>query len=366
MLRQTPLTATHRKLGAKLVDFGGWEMPLHFGSQIEEHHRVRNDAGVFDVSHMLALDVTGAAARAFLRGALANDVARLTQAGRALYSCLLDERGRILDDLIVYFTGGNQYRLVVNAGTAGKDLAWLETLRPRESGAADIAPRRDLCMLAVQGPSARERVWDALAGTRTATEALARYHAAQCGEFFVARTGYTGEDGFELMFPAAQAESVWDALLRAGVTPCGLGARDTLRLEAGMNLYGQDMDETVSPAECGLAWTVDMSADRNFVGRQALERERPERNLVGLVLLDRGVLRAHQPVLTAQGEGLTTSGGFAPTLGRSIALARVPNAVQAGDMVRVEVRERRLETRVVKPPFVRNGRSLIGPIEEYK
>ncbi|OFZ88582.1 MAG: glycine cleavage system protein T [Betaproteobacteria bacterium RBG_16_64_18] len=362
MLRQTPLTATHRRLGARMVDFGGWEMPLHYGSQIEEHHRVRNDAGVFDVSHMLALDILGPDSRAFLRYALANDVARLERPGRALYSCLLNQRGCILDDLIVYFTGEFQYRVVVNAGTAEKDLAWIRALRQR--GTPDITPQCGLCMLAAQGPNARARVWDALPETRNATEPLLRFHAAQCGEFFVARTGYTGEDGFELMFPAVRADSVWNALMRAGAAPCGLGARDTLRLEAGMNLYGQDMDETVTPAESGLAWTVDLSGGREFVGRRALEHGHPLRKLVGLVLLGRGVLRAHQRVVSAHGEGLVTSGGFAPTLGRSIALARVPNAVNVGDAVHAQVRERLLEARVVKPPFVRNGRSLIGPIGE--
>ena len=364
MLNRTPLNALHRRLGAKLVDFGGWEMPLHYGSQIEEHHRVRSDAGVFDVSHMLALDIAGAGSRDFLRYALANDVAKLECSGRALYSCLLDEHGRVLDDLIVYFVGENQYRVVVNAGTAEKDLTWFEALRKRGPRAPDIAPRRDLCILAVQGPGARARVWHALAETREATEPLPRFHAAQCGEFFVARTGYTGEDGFELIFPAARSENVWDALMRAGVPPCGLGARDTLRLEAGMNLYGQDMDETVTPAESGLAWTVDLAGGREFVGRQAIEHEHPERKLVGLVLLGRGVLRAHQRVVTVHGEGLTTSGGFAPTLGRSIGLARVPNAVDVGDTVHAEVRERLLAARVVQPPFVRNGRNLVGSIEE--
>ena len=366
MLKQTPLNAAHRKLGARLVDFGGWEMPLHYGSQIEEHHRVRRHAGVFDVSHMLVLDVTGPDARAFLRHALANDVARLDRPGRALYSCMLNGRGGILDDLIVYFVGENRYRVIVNAGTAEKDFAWLESLRQGKACGPDIAPRRDYCILAVQGPNARSCVWQALPETRVASEVLPRFHAVQCVEVFVARTGYTGEDGFELTFPAARAEGVWDALIRAGAAPCGLGARDTLRLEAGMNLYGQDMDETVTPAESGLAWTVDLAGEREFVGRQALEHEHPERRRVGLVLLGRGVLRAHQHVMTAHGEGLTTSGSFAPTLGRSIALARVPSAVNVGDTVRVKVRERLLAARVVKPPFVRDGTNLIGPIEEPK
>ncbi len=364
MGNRTPLYDNHIKMGAKVVDFGGWDMPLHYGSQIEEHHRVRSDAGVCDVSHMLALDIGGGDARAFLRYALANDVARLERPGSALYSCLLNERGGILDDLIVYFVGENQYRVVVNAGTAGKDLAWIEALRQRRSDAPDITARHGLCMLAAQGPQARARVWDALPETREATEPLLRFHAARCGDFFIARTGYTGEDGFELMFPAERAERVWGALMRAGALPCGLGARDTLRLEAGMNLYGQDMDESTTPAESGLAWTVNLSVEREFVGRVAIEHERPTRKLVGLMLLGRGVLRAHQRAVTAHGEGLVTSGGFAPTLGRSIALARVPAAV--GTIVRVQVRERLLDARVVKPPFVRNGRNLIGPIEEQE
>jgi len=359
MLKQTPLNAAHRKLGAKLVDFGGWEMPLHYGSQIEEHHRVRRAAGVFDVSHMLALDVAGPGARAFLRLALANDVAKLERPGGALYSCLLNDAGHVLDDLIAYFVAEDSYRVVVNASTADKDLAWFESLRARQGGSFTLAPRRDLCMLAVQGPQARECVWKALPAIRAVSERLARFHAASSGDSFVARTGYTGEDGFELMLPSERAQSVWDELLRAGAAPCGLGARDTLRLEAGMNLYGQDMDEKVTPAESGLAWTVDTSGERDFVGKSALRAETPWRRLAGLLLIGRGVLRAHQRVVTAHGEGRTTSGSFAPTLGQSIAFARIPKAVASGDSVQVEVRERLLEARVVTPPFVRNGKILI-------
>ncbi|MBI2317401.1 MAG: glycine cleavage system aminomethyltransferase GcvT, partial [Betaproteobacteria bacterium] len=290
---------------------------------------------------------------------LANDVAKLKEYGAALYSCVLGDSGHVLDDLIAYSIGENSYRLVLNAATADKDLAWFESLRARHGGSGNLAPRRDLCLLAVQGPRSRERVWEALPALRAASESLARFRAVASGEFFVARTGYTGEDGFELMFPAAQAEAVWDALLAAGVAPCGLGARDTLRLEAGMALYGEDMDDTVTPAESGLAWTVDTSSAREFVGRGALEAENPQRRLAGLVLVDRGVLRAHQRVATAHGDGLTTSGSFAPTLGRSIALARLPKAVAAGATVAVEVRGRMLAARVVNPPFVRNGRIMI-------
>ena len=367
MLRRTPLNAAHHRLGAKLVDFGGWEMPLHYGSQIEEHHRVRRDAGMFDVSHMLAIDIHGPDAPGLLGYALANDVARLERPGRALYSCLLNDQGGVLDDLIVYLTGEASYRLVVNAATAEKDLGWFEMLRARGTyGLATITPRRDLGMLAVQGPAARARAWQALPAIRAASAGIPRFCAASAGEYYVARTGYTGEDGFELMVPADNAEEAWNALLAVGVAPCGLGARDTLRLEAGMNLYGQDMDDTVTPAESGLGWTVDTRGARDFVGRRALERETPQRKLVGLVLEERGVLRARQRVVTDRGEGRTTSGSYSPTLGCAIALARVPLALAPGDKARVEVRERLLEARVVAPPFVRNGKSLINLNQEQQ
>ena len=359
MLRHTPLNAAHRRLGAKLVDFGGWEMPLHYGSQIEEHRRVRRDAGMFDVSHMLALDIGGPGAREFLRYALANDVGKLDRPGRALYSCLLNDAGGILDDLIVYLIGAENYRLVVNAATAGRDLAWLESLKARSRQAFAITPRHDLALLAVQGPNARARARQALPAIDAAAERLPRFCAVAAGGFFVARTGYTGEDGLELMFPAPQAEDTWGALLASGVAPCGLGARDTLRLEAGMNLYGQDMDEASSPAESGLAWTVDTRSAREFVGRGALERGMPRRRLVGLALLGGGVLRARQRVFTSRGEGQTTSGSFSPTLGRGIAFARVPLAVETGETAKVEIRERLLEAQVVPTPFVRNGRILV-------
>ncbi len=361
----TPLNAVHRATGARMVDFGGFDMPLHYGSQLEEHHAVRRDAGMFDVSHMRVLDLAGPDARDFLRHALANDVAKLVTPGKALYSCLLAENGGVLDDLIVYWRGGDDWRVVVNASTAGKDVAWLRSSLERRGAAVVLTVRDDLAILAVQGPHARAKAWQALPQIAPATAALLPFHAAAThtrrGELFVARTGYTGEDGFELMMPADCAADIWYALEGAGVRPCGLGARDTLRLEAGMNLYGQDMDETVTPLESGLAWTVDLSGERDFAGREALLAHAPSRRLVGLVLAETGgVLRAHQRVVAGNGHGETTSGTFAPTLARSIALARVPAAVRPGDEVRVEVRERALAARVVKPPFVRNGASLVG------
>ena len=356
-LEKTSLHAAHLERGAKMVDFAGWEMPLHYGSQLDEHHRVRRDAGMFDVSHMLAIDMLGGGARDFLRRILANDVARLERAGKTLYSCMLADDGGVLDDLIAYAMPAGAYRLVVNAGTARKDLDWLE--KQRAGTDVRIEPRRDLAIIAVQGPTAREKFWTAWPAARGATERLASFEAAEIGGSFVARTGYTGEDGFETMVPVENAASLWAGLLAAGVAPAGLAARDTLRLEAGMNLYGQDMDERVTPLESGLAWTVDLKTARDFVGRRGLETRDVNRKLVGLVLEDRGVMRNHQRVHTAAGEGEITSGGFSPTMNRSIALARVPAKVASGDTAEIEVREKRLGARVVKPPFVRNGRVLV-------
>jgi aminomethyltransferase len=351
----------HRAAGAKMVDFGGWDMPVAYGSQIEEHHAVRRDAGMFDVSHMLPVDLAGADARAFLRYALANNVDKLAQKGKALYSCLLRHEGGVLDDLIVYFMREDWFRLVVNAATADKDVAWLRALLVERAPGLSLEPRRDLAMIAVQGPRARERVWQALPGSRAVSEALKPFFATEFGEYFIGRTGYTGEDGFEIMLPATRAASLWGALAAAGVRPCGLGARDTLRLEAGMNLYGQDMTEKENPLESGLAWTVELASGRDFVGRTALVAAPPTRALVGLLLVDKGgVLRSHQKVVTTNGDGEITSGTFSPTLGKSIALARVPMGVLPGDTVAVEIRDRKLNARVVKPPFVRNGVVLVN------
>ena len=385
---RTPLHDPHLAAGAKMVDFSGWEMPIHYGSQIEEHHAVRRDAGMFDVSHMCALDLAGPGARDYLRRLLANDVAKLTVPGKALYSCMLDETGGVIDDLIVYFFTPERYRIVVNAGTTAKDIAWMRaclggvaggfdaTLRVRrrknDDAVALIAlqgpdahERRHtgidaVAMIAVQGPHARERFWAAFPGHRAASEPLGVFQAAESGDWLIARTGYTGEDGFEITLPAESAATTWQALLDAGVRPCGLGSRDTLRLEAGMNLYGQDMDEDISPYEAGLRWTVDLKDPaRDFIGKEALAATPPRKQFAGLLLLDRGVLRAHQKVITPLGIGETTSGTFSPTLNQSIAMARLPEGVATGSEVDVEIRDKRLRARVVKPVFVRNGKPLI-------
>ncbi len=343
-----------------MVDFGDWDMPVNYGSQIDEHHQVRRDAGMFDVSHMRTVDIQGEGVRAFLRYLLANNVDKLQSSGRALYCCLLRPDGGVIDDLIVYFMNEQWFRIVVNAGTADKDIVWMGEQADVHAPHLKITSRNDLAMVAVQGPNARAKVWQVLPQTQAATEGLQPFWAADCGDYFVARTGYTGEDGFEIILPATQVTTFWDALHKAGVAPIGLGARDTLRLEAGMNLYGQDMDETINPLEAGLAWTVDLKSERDFIGKAALQAKPPIRKLIGLVLQDRGVLRGHQVVHTAHGEGEITSGSFSPTLNLSIALARVPSSVLLGDTVQVAIRDKMLAAKVVKYPFVRNGKSLIN------
>ena len=360
MSKQTQLHRAHVDAGARMVDFAGWEMPVNYGSQIEEHHAVRRRAGMFDVSHMLALDLDGADARKFLRAVLANDVAKLTVAGKALYSCMLTPSGGVIDDLIVYHFADDRYRLVVNAGTADKDVAWMRKQIAALGANVTLDARRDLAMIAVQGPNARAKTWHAIPGSEAASVGLKPFFGAELGDMLIARTGYTGEDGFEITLPAANATDTWNALIAAGVAPCGLGARDTLRLEAGMNLYGQDMDEDTSPLDAGLAWTVDFKdPGRNFIGRAALEAAPASRQVLGLILEDRGVLRAHQTVFTEHGEGETTSGSFSPTLQKAIAFARLPLGVEAGDAVEVDIRGKRLKARAVKLPFARHGKALV-------
>jgi aminomethyltransferase len=360
MTKQTVYNATHRAHGATMVDFGGWDMPIHYGSQIEEHHQVRRDAGMFDVSHMTVLDMHGANVRPFLRKLVANSVDKLQKKGKALYAAMLDDHGGVIDDLIVYFMAEDFFRVVVNAATRDKDMAWIEA--QAAPFGIDIRERRDLAMVAVQGPNAREKVQSLRTPAAAAAAAkLGKFVAVEADGMFIARTGYTGEDGFEIMVPEAQAVDFWNRLVAAGVKPAGLGARDTLRLEAGMALYGQDMDESVSPYEAGLAWTVALDEGRDFNGRAALEAQQRDgvpRQTIGLVLDDKGVLRHGQAVFTAAGAGEVLSGTFSPTLGKAIALARVP-AGEPGE-VTVDIRGKRLPVRVVRYPFVRDGAAQPG------
>ncbi|AWT12366.1 MULTISPECIES: glycine cleavage system aminomethyltransferase GcvT [Stutzerimonas stutzeri group] len=360
MGQRTPLYDQHLALGAKMVDFGGWDMPLHYGSQVEEHHQVRRDCGVFDVSHMTVVDVAGEQATAYLQRLLANDVARLKSAGRALYSAMLNERGGVIDDLIVYLTDWG-YRLVVNASTRDKDLAWMQT--QMAGFAVEVNERPQLAMLAIQGPHARARTAELVSQARaTLIHELKPFQGLAEGDWFIGRTGYTGEDGLEIILPAEQAPDFLSELVGAGIPPIGLGARDTLRLEAGLNLYGQDMTEEVSPLAANMGWTVAWEpAERDFVGRAALEQQRAQGDLpklVGLVLEERGVLRAHQVVrVTGVGDGEITSGSFSPTLGKSIALARVPAGT--AERAEVEIRGKWYPVRVVQPTFVRHGKVLV-------
>jgi len=359
-LQRTPLFDEHVAAGARLVDFGGWEMPLSYGSQIEEHHAVRQAAGMFDVSHMLNVDVAGPRAHDFLRRLVANDVARLTVPGKALYSCMLNPQGGVIDDLIVYFFAPDRWRVVVNAATADKDIAWMRRVAASDGFDVAITPRRDLAMVAVQGPEARAKVWAVRPAWRAASEPLGPFSAAQIDAgTLVARTGYTGEDGFEIVLPATDVAALWRDLAAQGVRPCGLGARDTLRLEAGMNLYGQDMDELTQPDQAGLSWTVSLKdPQRRFIGRDALEQHATPAAFLGLKLQERGVMRAHMAVRTALGDGELTSGTMSPTLGVSVGFARLPAGVKPGDAVQVDIRGKWVPAQVCKLPFVRNGKAV--------
>lgn len=361
MTKQTPLYQEHIRLGAKMVDFGGWQMPLHYGSQLEEHERVRKDAGWFDVSHMTVVDLLGVGGRSFLRYLLANDVDKLQQ-GQALYSCMLNDQGGVIDDLIVYYRGPDNYRLVLNASTHDKDLAWIH--KQAVGFSVGVQERTDLAMIAIQGPNAISKL-KSLNSRFENLSALKTFYTQEVDDLFIARTGYTGEDGVEIILPQTQIEQFAQQLVKHGIKPCGLGARDTLRLEAGLNLYGSDMTEETSPLESNLAWTIAWTPDdREFIGRTALELQKRagiKQKLVGLVLEDKGVMRSHQKVVVPEiGEGEITSGTFSPTLNCSIALARVPVATTKNCFV--DIRGKLMQARVVKPRFVKHGKSVVENI----
>ena len=368
-LKKTILHSAHLRAGAKIVDFGGWEMPVNYGSQIEEHLTTRKHCGIFDVSHMAVVDIVGTQAKEFLKLVLANDVEKLNHNGQALYSCMLNENAGIIDDLIVY-RNDPSYRIVINAGTAESDLIWLQKhasafdvqLIPRR---ADLAGAQNpLGIIAVQGPNSADTLLKTLPILAHLIPELKPFHTltieSSFGELMIARTGYTGEDGFEVIIPLVSCEKFWAHLIQCGAQPAGLGARDTLRLEAGMNLYGQDMNDQVNPLDAGLGWTVDLSTQRNFIGRDVLQHSSQKFDFVGLVLLDKGILRSHQKVQTPLGEGEITSGTFSPSLEQSIGLARLPKGITIGSHVTVIIRDKPLQARIVKPNFVRKGKSLIN------
>jgi aminomethyltransferase len=356
----TPMYDMHLALGAKMVDFHGWDMPLHYGSQVEEHHQVRNDCGVFDASHMSTTDVSGTDAQRLLLRLLSNNVSLLQEPGAGHYSAMLNNNGGVIDDLIV-FRMEDGFRLINNAFTRSAVQPWLQ----QHAAGLDVTidPRNDLAHLAIQGPNTIERLGSVLNSSRIQiTGSLAVYHGHCDGDWFFSRTGYTGEDGIEILLPADQAVDFFNELIGAGITPIGLGARDTLRLEAGFTLLGNDMNDRVSPYSANMHHVVAMEpAERNFIGRKALEEQLAKgvnEKLVGLVLEERGVLRHGQPVrIDGVGEGTITSGSFSPTLGKAIALARVPaNTAERGE---VEIRGRWFPVRIVRPRFVRHGKILI-------
>ena len=371
---RTALFEKHVEAGARIVDFGGWDMPIQYGSLINEHHAVRQHAGVFDVSHMTIVDVKGADAERWLRFLLANDVARLKETGHALYSGMLTEQAGVIDDLIVYRMAWG-FRLVVNCATREKDLAWMN--KQLTGFDAQLTERPELAILAVQGPAAINIVMDLLnrkGGLSAAAQvgSLKNFSGAELGSWFIARTGYTGENGVEIMLPNTEAPGIWDDLLAAGVKPIGLGARDTLRLEAGMNLYGHDMDESISPLSANMAWTIAWEpADRDFIGRSALQHQREAQQrgelptLSGLVMEERGVLREGLRVQCtfADGtvsDGVITSGTFSPTLKHGIALARIPSNPKNAALTQceVDIRGKLIPVRLVKPGFVRLGKKV--------
>ncbi|MFQ3231270.1 glycine cleavage system aminomethyltransferase GcvT [Reinekea sp.] len=358
MAMRTSLYQAHLDAGAKMVDFGGWDMPINYGSQIKEHQAVREDAGIFDVSHMTIVDVEGNQAEAYLQKLLANDVAKLKSEGKALYTGMLNNDGGVIDDLIVYRMKKG-FRTVVNCSTRDKDLAWMN--QEIQSFDATLTERDDLSMVAVQGPKAIEKTLSVLpSDAATIVQSLTPFQGLPHQEWFFARTGYTGEDGLEIMLPHVEVNKFWQDLLAAGIVPTGLGARDTLRLEAGMNLYGNDMDDSKHPLESAMGWTLAWEpADRTFNGRAALEKVKAEGQygkLTGIVLEGRGVMRSHQAIhATEDGPavGEITSGTFSPTLSQSIAIARIPKDLKGSCFV--EMRGKMVAVRIVALPFVRNG-----------
>ena len=357
-MKKTALYQAHIVANDKMVDFGGWNMPINYGSQVQEHIAVRTDKGMFDVSHMTIVDLTGADSESFLLRVLANDVSKLANS-KALYSTMLNDNGGIIDDLIVYKRTDNSYRIVVNAATREKDLAWFE--KQAFNFAVQITERQKLAMLAVQGPNAINTCLKVLPkdiSQHLAT--LAKFSCIDADDYFIGRTGYTGEDGVEILVAEHDVIDLWNSLLQAGVTPCGLGARDTLRLEAGMHLYGQDMNDEVIPLECGLGWSV-RKTDTNFIGSNALQQQRLAgitKKMTGVVLTERGILRHGQELIDENGlTGIITSGSFSPSAEVAIGMAIVDK--NFGGNVKVKIRKKELLVKCIKLPFVRNGKVLI-------
>lgn len=363
---KTPLHQQHLDAQGQMVDFYGWSLPMSYGSQLEEHHAVRRHAGMFDVSHMAIVEVTGDQAHDFLRYLLANDIAKMKQTGRAQYTLMLNQQGGVLDDLIVFFAEQQRYRLIFNAANAQRNIDWVK--QQAHDYDVVVSYLQNLANVAVQGPKACELVQTLKPELSEQLSNLKPFRFIESQQWWLSRTGYTGEDGLEIMLPAGEVPAFWQSLLTAGVKPCGLGARDTLRIEAGLNLYGQDMDESTLPMESNLDWVVSWKdTERDFIGRQALEIQagKSSQHLMGVVLLERGVLRSGQQAYSGDiVQGTVTSGTFSPTMQRGIGLIRVDKSVTINDQVAISYRRRVMQAQIVKPPFVRQGQVLITDFKE--
>jgi aminomethyltransferase len=343
-----------------MVDFHGWSMPINYGSQINEHNSVRENCGIFDVSHMTILDFKGDDAETFVRKLISNDIKKLTEPYAGLYSAMVNEQGGVIDDLIAYKME-NGYRLVVNCATRGEDLKWISSKSLNFK--VEMTERDDLSMIAVQGPRSLDVLSSCPAPIVRALESKKRQQGVYDNNMFATKTGYTGEIGFEVILPHEQAVNLWQNAIDAGAVPVGLGARDTLRLEAGMNLYGFEMDESITPFECNMSWTVDFSdTDRDFYGKKALENILKEENyneLVGIMLDERTILRQGQKLWFNENkdlDGIVTSGTYSPTLKKPIALARIPKADLKSCFT--EVRDKKVFAKIGSPKFIKEGKEI--------
>ena len=361
--RKTALYDEHLAAGGRMVEFAGYELPVQYSSLTEEHTAVRTRAGLFDVSHMGEIFITGPGAFDFVQLVSCNDHSKMT-VGRAQYTGLMYPQGTFVDDMLVHKLADDEYLLVVNAANRAKDAAYLEELADGRDGAEVRDASDDWSQLAIQGPLAQE-ILQPLVDTDLAEITYYRFVFAEvCGHrAMVARTGYTGEDGFEVYVANDAAPELWRAILGEGrpkgLLPAGLGARDTLRFEAGMSLYGNDIDDTTTPLEAGLGWIVKLKSKGDFIGRDILERQKQEgvsRKLVGFEMVDRGIARHGYPVFLAEGDtapaGICTSGTQSPTLGKALGMAYVPVEASAeGTDLWVQIRQRRVAAKVVPLPF---------------
>ena len=352
-MNKTPLNKSHIELGAKMVNFSNWEMPISYSSLIEEHNAVRNTVGIFDVSHMSVFDFDGDNQVAFFEKIFANDIKKIYKDNKAIYGALLNEEGGILDDLIIYHAN-NKFRLVSNCSTREQNRQWFEK-HAVEFG-VKVMERSDMGILAIQGPDALNKILK-IKEIDTQVNTLQSFGCMFEGDKLYARTGYTGEDGLELIVPTKDINHLWDQALELGCTPIGLGARDTLRLEAGLNLYGNDMTINNHPYESNMGWTIDMSDEnREFIGKDALLSidQSKSQKIVGIILQDKGILRSGYEITHEQGKGVVLSGSYSPTLQSSIGLARVDQGYKENG--KVMIRNKLLNIDFVSPRFLGQGK----------